>query len=163
MDEAFGTFERIHLDGLIVTNVEPEHLDYFETADRMEAIYADVAAGVTGPVVFCVDDPGSMRVMTETWRRGLRVVGYGFGREADWQIQDIYQDPGSVRFTLHGPGTQMTVSVPGPAVILRRMPPGPWRSWPRWATTPTMRPRVSGTSTVSDAGSNTGGPWRASP
>ena len=114
VDEAFGTFERIHLDGLVVTNVEPEHLDYFETADRMEAIYADVVAGVTGPVVFCVDDPGSMRVMTETRRRSLRVVGYGFGRQADWQIQDIYQDPGSVRFTLHGPGTQMTVSVPRP-------------------------------------------------
>lgn len=114
VDEAFGTFERIHLDGLVVTNVEPEHLDYFETADRMEAIYADVAARVTGPVVFCVDDPGSMRVMTTARRRGGRVLGYGFGREADWQIQDIYQDPASVRFTLHGPGTQMTVSIPRP-------------------------------------------------
>lgn len=114
VDEAFGTFERIHLDGLVVTNVEPEHLDYFESADTMEATYADVAARVTGPVVFCVDDPGSMRVMAATRRRGVRVLGYGFGQEADWQIQDIYQDPGSVRFTLHGPGTQMTVSVPRP-------------------------------------------------
>ncbi len=32
VDEAFGTFERVHLDGLVVTSVEPEHLDYFETA-----------------------------------------------------------------------------------------------------------------------------------
>lgn len=114
VDEAFGTFERIHLDGLVVTNIESEHLDYFETTDRMEAIYADVAARVTGPVLFCVDDPGSMRVMTATRERGLRVLGYGFGREADWQIQDIYQDAVSVRFTLHGPGTQMMVSVPRP-------------------------------------------------
>jgi UDP-N-acetylmuramate--alanine ligase len=80
----------------------------------MEATYADVASNVTGPVVFCVDDPGSMRVMTAARRRGTRVLGYGFGRDADWQIQDIYQDPGSVRFTLHGPGTQMTVRVPRP-------------------------------------------------
>jgi UDP-N-acetylmuramate--alanine ligase len=114
VDEAFGTFERLHLDGLVVTNVEPEHLDYFRSAGNMEATYADVASKVTGPVVFCVDDPGSMRVMTAARRRGARVLGYGFGRDADWQIQDIYQDPGSVRFTLHGPGTQMTVSVPRP-------------------------------------------------
>jgi UDP-N-acetylmuramate--alanine ligase len=114
VDEAFGTFERLHLDGLVVTNIEPEHLDYFRSAENMEATYADVASRVTGPVVFCVDDPGSMRVMTAARRRGARVLGYGFGRDADWQIQDIYEDPGLVRFTLHGPGTQMTVSVPRP-------------------------------------------------
>ena len=114
VDEAFGTFELIHLDGLVVTNVEPEHLDYFGSAEKMEATYADVAARVTGPILFCVDDPGAMRVMSTARQRGARVLGYGFGRQADWQIQDIYEDPGSVRFTLHGPGTQMTVAVPRP-------------------------------------------------
>jgi UDP-N-acetylmuramate--alanine ligase len=114
VDEAFGTFQRLHLDGLVVTNVEPEHLDYFESADNMEAIYADVAAQVTGPVVFCIDDPGSLRVMTAARRRGARVLGYGFGREADWRIHDIYEDPDSVRFILQGPAAEMAVSVPRP-------------------------------------------------
>ena len=83
VDEAFGTFERIHLDGLVVTNVEPEHLDYFGSAANMEATYSDVAARVTGPVLFCVDDPGATRVMAQARQRGARVLGYGFGREAD--------------------------------------------------------------------------------
>ncbi len=114
VDEAFGTFERVHLDGLVVTNVEPEHLDYFGSAANMEATYSDVAAKVTGPVLFCIDDPGSIRVMSTARQRGARVLGYGFGLGADWQIQDLYQDPGSVRFTLQGPGMPMTVTVPRP-------------------------------------------------
>ncbi|MEX0667773.1 MAG: UDP-N-acetylmuramate--L-alanine ligase [Acidimicrobiia bacterium] len=114
VDEAFGTFERVHLDGLVITNVEPEHLDYFGSAEKMEATYFDVAAGVSGPVLFCVDDPGSLRVMSAAGQRGAHVLGYGFGREAAWQIHDLFEEPGSVRFTLQGPGTQLTVTVPRP-------------------------------------------------
>ena len=114
VDEAFGTFERLHLDGLVVTNVEPEHLDYFGSADNMEAIYANVACKVTGPVVFCIDDAGSRRVMNAALTHGARVVGYGFGQDADWRIDDLDQDPDSVRFTLHGPAAQVTVRVARP-------------------------------------------------
>ena len=114
VDEAFGTFERVHLDGLVVTSVEPEHLDYFETAAAMEATYAKVAAGVNGPVLFCVDDPGSKRVMTASFQGRARVVGYGFGPEASWRVHDLVLEPGSVRFELAGPGTRLTVNIPRP-------------------------------------------------
>ena len=119
VDEAFGTFERVHLDGLAVTNVEADHLDYFGSAERMEAIYAEVAARVEGPVLFCVDDPGSMRVMAAAGHREARPevgrsLGYGFGQSATWRIQDLIEEPGSVRFNLSGPGTRLTARVPRP-------------------------------------------------
>ena len=114
VDEAFGTFERVHLDGLIVTNVEPDHLDYFGSREKMEATYAEVAARVGGPLLYCVDDPGSMRVMAAAGRAGAQATGYGFGHEAAWQIQELTQEPGTVRFRLQGPGTQLTVRVPRP-------------------------------------------------
>lgn len=114
IDEAFGTFERVHLEGLVVTNVEPEHLDYFETAERMEATYSEVAARVSGPLLFCVDDPGSTRVMALAGQQGAGGLGYGFGETAAWRIQDLAQGPGSVRFTLQGPSAQLTVRVPRP-------------------------------------------------
>lgn len=114
VDEAFGTFERVHLDGLVVTNVEPEHLDYFGSAGSMETTFSEVATRVNGPVLFCVDDPGSMRVMAAALRHGVTGLGYGFGEKAVWRIQKLVEDPASVRFTLGGPGTSLNVSVPRP-------------------------------------------------
>ena len=113
VDEAFGTFERVHLDGLVVTNVEPDHMDYFGTTARMDATYAEVAARVNGPVLLCVDDPGAMRVMANA-RRQADAVGYGFGKEASWRIRDLVEDPASVRFTLIGPDTRLTATIPRP-------------------------------------------------
>ncbi|HSL25557.1 MAG TPA: UDP-N-acetylmuramate--L-alanine ligase [Acidimicrobiia bacterium] len=108
-DEAFGTFERIHLVGLVVTNVEPEHLDYFESVERMEATFDRVADGVAGPVVCCVDDPGSERV-----RQHAGAIGYGFGSGAAWRLSNLQERPGSVRFSLNGPGAEVEASVPRP-------------------------------------------------
>jgi UDP-N-acetylmuramate--alanine ligase len=108
-DEAFGTFERIKLAGLIVTNVEAEHLDYFESVERMEATYARVASAVEGPVLCCVDDPGSDRV-----RRQTGAIGYGFGAGAAWSVSDLEEEPGSVHFALRGRGANVAVSVPRP-------------------------------------------------
>jgi UDP-N-acetylmuramate--alanine ligase len=109
VDEAFGTFERITLAGLIVTNVEPDHLDYFGTVERMEATYHDVAAGVDGPVLMCVDDPVASRIM-----RDIGAVGYGFGDEARWRIDEFEPKPDSVSFRLKGSGEPVVVQVPRP-------------------------------------------------
>lgn len=114
VDEAFGTFERVHLDGLVVTNVEPEHMDYFGTPGRMEATYAEVAVRVNGPVLMCVDDPGAMRVKAMARRQAVEAVGYGFGKDAAWRIRDVVEHPASVRFTLKGPRTELTATIPRP-------------------------------------------------
>ncbi|MGH8928203.1 MAG: UDP-N-acetylmuramate--L-alanine ligase [Acidimicrobiia bacterium] len=113
IDEAFGTFKQISLSGLVVTSVEPEHLDYFETASRMEAAYVEVAAGVDGPVVCCIDDLGSARVLASVKDRA-RVIGYGFNNAADWQIVDLVESADSVAFGLRWDGNGIAVSIPRP-------------------------------------------------
>jgi UDP-N-acetylmuramate--alanine ligase len=114
VDEAFGTFERVHLQGLVVTNIEPEHLDYFGSAERMEATYSEVASRVDGPVLFCVDDPGAMRVMASVGRHGVDRLGYGFGREASWRIEELAEEPAAVSFTVRGPHIRIAGTVPRP-------------------------------------------------
>jgi UDP-N-acetylmuramate--alanine ligase len=109
VDEAFGTFERLTLAGLIVTNVEADHLDYFGSVERMEATYHDVAARVDGPVLTCVDDPVASRIMTE-----IGATGYGFGEAARWRIEDLDLRAAAVGFRLHGPGGPTEVHVPRP-------------------------------------------------
>jgi UDP-N-acetylmuramate--alanine ligase len=108
-DEAFRTFEKLDLEGLVVTNVETEHLEHFGTdIDLMDA-FVDVALGVHGPVVACADDPGSREVAS---RAGA--VTYGMDRDADWRIVDLIAHDGGTRFELVGPSQRAHVSLSRP-------------------------------------------------
>jgi UDP-N-acetylmuramate--alanine ligase len=111
VDEAFGTFEYLALSGLVVTNIEPEHLDYFGSAESMSAAFGRVAAAVAGPVVVCADDAGSRRLATESG-----YVTYGFSRIAQWRIESLRTEPTEVAFELHparGPSISVYIPQPG--------------------------------------------------
>lgn len=123
-DEAFRTFEHLHLDGLIVTNVEHEHVDHFESESELVAAFVTVAEGVAGPVVACADDPGSARVAQESG-----AVTYGFGDEADWVLTRMTAQPGETlvgiegprgkaRIALSQPGDHMALNAAGAVVLL---------------------------------------------
>lgn len=108
-DEAFRTFESLALDGLVVTNVEHEHIDHFATSDDLEDSFIKVAAAVSGPVLACRDDPGSRRVAERTGS-----LTYGFDEAAEWGLTEYESGPASVSFTLHGGGGRWRVTVPQP-------------------------------------------------
>jgi UDP-N-acetylmuramate--alanine ligase len=57
-DEAFGTFLSLALRGLIVTNVEADHLDHYGSLERLEDAFVDVARRVDGPVLATPVRPG---------------------------------------------------------------------------------------------------------
>lgn len=65
----------------IVTNVEPDHLDSYGTAEAFEAAFVDFAHRLVpgGLLVACADDPGSLRLAQSAADEGLRVVTYSFG------------------------------------------------------------------------------------
>jgi UDP-N-acetylmuramate--alanine ligase len=108
-DEAFGTFLSLDLDGLLITNIEADHLDYYGSVDNMEDAFADVAAGVNGPVVACFDDPGVQRLSS----RNASVIGYGFDDRARWRISDLEHRDGGVAFSLLG-SSEVEVWIPRP-------------------------------------------------
>lgn len=109
-DEAFGTFLSLSLRGLLITNIEPDHLDHYGTVAAMEAAYATVAAGVAGPVVACIDDPG-VRRLTEAIDG---VVTYGEAAGADWRIGAVRRDGFGVGVAVAGPGGEFEITVPKP-------------------------------------------------
>jgi UDP-N-acetylmuramate--alanine ligase len=108
-DEAFRTFESLHLVGLVVTNVEHEHVDHFESEHDLVDSFITVARSVAGPVVACVDDPGARRVAAESG-----AVTYGFDPGARWRIADFGSGPGGVHFELLGPGGRTGVRIGQP-------------------------------------------------
>ncbi|MCY4620851.1 MAG: UDP-N-acetylmuramate--L-alanine ligase [bacterium] len=109
-DEAFGTFAHLVLAGLVVTNVDSDHLDHYGTQQHLEDAFRDVVDRVDGPVVVGVDDPGGRRLAERTAR-----PGYGTSPEAVWRISDIEAGPASVSFRLGGrfPPGSVKVGRPG--------------------------------------------------
>ncbi len=110
-DEAFGTFLRLSLRGLLITNIEADHLDHYGSLDDLKAAFQDVAQATRGPVVACLDDAGA----AELAEAGSTVT-YGISPRADWHIQALEVGGASVRFTLSGHGVETPVEVPQPGL-----------------------------------------------
>lgn len=110
-DEAYRTFESLHLDGLVITNVEPEHLEHFGDLDGLHESFVAVAEQVEGPVVACIDDPGAEAVAVETG-----AITYGVSEESSWQVLDPRPSPQGITFTLRHRGGSVEVMVPQPGM-----------------------------------------------
>lgn len=115
VDEAFRTFEQVNLKGLVITNVEAEHMEHFETVDNLESSFVRVARGVEGPVLAGIDDPGAKRVAV---RAGVK--GFGLSRDAAWRITELSEGASGVSFRLVGGGSSWRVRVPFPGVHMAR-------------------------------------------
>lgn len=114
-DEAFGTFEHLHLGGLMVTNIEADHLDHFGSLDAIEAAFTRVARKVSGPVVACRDDPGAARLAA---RVGSHT--YGLDLASTFVIGDLTLGPDGGRFRLVGPDTDVRVEIKRPGIHMAR-------------------------------------------
>ncbi len=114
-DEAFGTFRHLHLTGLLVTNVEADHLDHYGTVASLEEAFAQVAGSTDGPVLGCVDDPGVRRLAERA-----SVIGYGTSPAAVWRMSELAATANGVSFHLQGPDVGVDVAVPQPGPHIAR-------------------------------------------
>ena len=115
VDEAFGTFLDLIINALMVTNVEPDHLDYYDSLDRLEDAFVGVVRSVDGPVVVGIDDPGGRRLAERT---GVRT--YGTAEDATWRIVDIKPDQASIGFRLVSKRQAIDVTVNRPGLHIAR-------------------------------------------
>lgn len=109
-DEAFGTFTHLTFHGLMVTNVDSDHVDHYGGREHLEAAFRGVVDAVDGPVVVGVDDPGGRRLAGHTGR-----AGYGTSPDAEWRITGVVAGPSRVSFRLAGrfAPARVTVGRPG--------------------------------------------------
>ncbi|NNC42970.1 MAG: UDP-N-acetylmuramate--L-alanine ligase [Acidimicrobiia bacterium] len=109
-DEAFGTFLRLNLKSLLVTNVEADHLDFYEHGSNVLSAFQYVAASTDGPVIVCADDEGAMQV----WDGAIT---YGQSPAADWQVGELSGDARGAEFGVRKPsGEMVTVRIPKPGL-----------------------------------------------
>lgn len=87
-DESDGSFLTYHPEVAVVTNVQPDHLDFYGTFAQVQRAYADFAASRRpgGVLVACHDDPGSRALADTVAAAGGQVVTYGFAAGADVRL-----------------------------------------------------------------------------
>jgi UDP-N-acetylmuramate--alanine ligase len=90
-DESDGTFIKIPTQIGVVTNIDPEHLDYFKTVENMhrefETFYRNIP--FYGLAVTCIDHPVVADTIErlELRRDGRRLLTYGLASGADLQLK----------------------------------------------------------------------------
>lgn len=77
-DESDASLLRYNPSIAVITNIEPDHLDYFETADKYFQVFADFAdlCQPEGILVPCLDDPHAAE-LAEKVKEHVTVRGYG--------------------------------------------------------------------------------------
>ncbi len=95
-DESDGTFTRLPTQIGVVTNIDPEHLDYFLTVENMHRAYQAFYSNIPfyGLAVTCVDHPvvRSMIEKLNMRRDGRRLLTYGVSEDADLKVVGMGQD-----------------------------------------------------------------------
>ena len=91
-DESDGSFLRLPAVIAVVTNMDPEHLDHWGTAEAMVAGYDQFVANVPfyGFAVLCIDHPGVQEMIPRLSDR--RVITYGFSPQADVRAERLVMD-----------------------------------------------------------------------
>lgn len=83
----------------LITNVDPEHLDFYGSREAFMQAFVDFARGAREQVVISADDPGALEVLA-TLRDDESTVAirtFGEAADADVRLVDV-DDSGPVRF-----------------------------------------------------------------
>src|SRR5215207_26782 len=88
-DESDGTFVRLPADVVIVTNIDPEHLDYYGTFDRVRDAFRQFVENVPfyGFAVMCIDHPEVQSLIGRIEDR--RIITYGMSPQAAVRAVDL--------------------------------------------------------------------------
>lgn len=118
-DEYDNMFHGLDPNLAVVTNVEHEHPDFFQTADALTAAFKRFVdlLGSDGLLVACADDAGARSLADSRRRQGFAVRTYGIdSTDADWRATDLDFTGARARFTVRRHGIALgniSQGVPG--------------------------------------------------
>ena len=88
-DESDGTFTRLPATIAIVTNIDPEHLDFYRDFDALRQAFEDFVGNIPfyGFAALCIDHPIVQGMIPKLSDR--RVLTYGFSPQADIRAIEV--------------------------------------------------------------------------
>src|SRR5437016_12009358 len=99
-DESDGTFLKLPADIAVVTNIDPEHLDHFQTFEAVQAAFQAFVENVPfyGFSVMCGDHAVVQTLVGHIADR--RIVTYGENPQADVRLVDLTHANGHSKFSV---------------------------------------------------------------
>jgi len=99
-DESDGTFTKLPATIAIVTNIDPEHMDYFQTYTRLYDAFKTYVENIPfyGLGILCFDHPETRRLALEVIDR--RIVTYGLEEGADVRALNLQVRPDGISFDI---------------------------------------------------------------
>ena len=115
-------FLSFHPQRLIITSVEPDHLDYYKDFEDIKNAFIQFGGLLPedGGLIYCNDDEGTRAVVESIVKRNpsLREVPYGFSAAGDYRIIDAVKEEGKSRFCLAGGWGPYEITIPGEHSLL---------------------------------------------
>lgn len=115
-DEYQCRFLHLHPEIAIVTNVEPDHLDFFGSFAAVREAFETFVRRIPadGWIILCADNPGSARLAAIAPDQS---VTYGLSESAEWRAAGLtVNQRGGTDFVVYAHGTlvgQFSLQVPG--------------------------------------------------
>ena len=99
-DESDGTFVKLPADVVIVTNIDPEHMDHYGDFDTLRAAFYSFVENVPfyGFAVMCIDHPEVQALIGRITDR--RIITYGRNPQAQVRIVDLSYDQSDTHFAV---------------------------------------------------------------
>jgi UDP-N-acetylmuramate--alanine ligase len=99
-DESDGTFTRLPITIGIITNIDPEHLDYYGDFEALKAAFYQFIDNLPfyGFGVLCIDHPEVQNLIGKI--RDRRIISYGLSPQADVRARNVRIEPVGQYFDL---------------------------------------------------------------
>ncbi len=99
-DESDGTFVKLPADVVIVTNIDPEHLDHYGTFDKAKEAFLAFVENIPfyGFAVMCIDHPVVQEMIGQV--RDRRVITYGRSPQSDVRLMEVNYADGETHFAV---------------------------------------------------------------
>jgi UDP-N-acetylmuramate--alanine ligase len=97
-DESDGSFLRLDGTLAVVTNIDPEHLEFYGDFDAIKNAFVEFVENVPfyGAAIMCLDHPEVQAILPKI--RDRRIITYGFSAQADIRGENVTPHPGGNSF-----------------------------------------------------------------
>ncbi len=97
-DESDGTFVKLPATIAVVTNIDPEHLDFYGDFEKVKAAFKVFVENIPfyGFAALCIDHSEVQAMIGQVTDR--RIVTYGMSPQAEVRGENVRQGPGGAQF-----------------------------------------------------------------
>ena len=97
-DESDGTFVKLPATIAVLTNIDPEHLDFYGDFEKVKAAFKAFVENIPfyGFAALCIDHPEVQAMIGQLTDR--RIVTYGLSPQAEVRGEHVRQGPGGAQF-----------------------------------------------------------------